>query len=265
MDLVWIFWLEFCKSNVPYYVNWIINKSFESCKIPTAFHSIIQLWELHGTDLSMSMHMHPHSHNKSVSQKKDFLFNSCFLNIHSVSPVLVFYHGVCSKNGFNHIIHQILNIYSCLHYEYNLMCFIHWTIFCNKYKRKYILWEKTWHFSASYFQHNQIFSTQTECKLHSIHPDSRMIWLWENKEGSNFTQQCEIESDTLNECVCFSRSKFLKVFKEPSNVVLPCFVTLTMSVGPGVLTTVTTGKLCWRHRGSTLAGHTSAWCPRSTS
>ena len=32
---------------------------------------------------------------------------------------------------------------------------------------------KTWHFSASYFQHNQIFTTQTECKLLSIHPDSQ--------------------------------------------------------------------------------------------
>lgn len=25
LDLVWIFWFESCKYNVPYYVNWIIN------------------------------------------------------------------------------------------------------------------------------------------------------------------------------------------------------------------------------------------------
>ena len=134
--LVCIFWFKFCKCNVPYYVNWIINR----LNLVKFFPHFILLFNFENcTELTWAWAAHaPLLHINLFRRKKYFLYNFCFLNIQTVSPSLVFYHGVCFKNGFNQIIHQILKIYSCLHYEYNLMLmlFIPWTFFCNIYKYK---------------------------------------------------------------------------------------------------------------------------------
>lgn len=115
LDLVCIFWFEFCKCNVPCYVNWIINylnlvKFFPHFILLFNFENCTELtwaWACTCTPISPS--------HKSDSQKISF-FLLQFLNMYSfwifslsVLPVsvVVFYHGVCFKNGFNHIIHQI--------------------------------------------------------------------------------------------------------------------------------------------------------------